>query len=168
MSKITGYFFQQINPILQLQYCPALKSALTVGTRIKFVSKVSFFVQCIKNQIITLQNLNIQTCFSQFLWVFSLKCWFKGQMMSKIHLSLPNAYKLMCFDRNINENRDVKFLGCDYLLVQRCMKLILSWVMSIASKHFHMQWSAIKILKIKLFSELDIRHNFHIEKLLWN
>ena len=22
----------------------------------------------------------------------------------------------MCFDRNINENRDVKFLGCDYLL----------------------------------------------------
>ena len=33
--------------------------------------------------------------------------------MSKIHLSLPNAYKLMCFDRNVNENRDVKFLECD-------------------------------------------------------
>ena len=31
-------------------------------------------------------------------------------MMSKIHLSLPNAYKLMCFDRNVNGNRDVKFL----------------------------------------------------------
>ena len=31
-------------------------------------------------------------------------------MMSEIHLSLPNAYKLMCFDRNINGNRDVKFL----------------------------------------------------------
>ena len=30
--------------------------------------------------------------------------------MSRIHLSLPNAYKLMCFDRNINGNRDVKFL----------------------------------------------------------
>ena len=29
----------------------------------------------------------------------------------------------MCFDRNINGNRDVKFLECDYLLVQRCMKL---------------------------------------------
>ena len=39
MSKITEYFFQKINPILQLQYCPALKSALTLGTCIKFVSK---------------------------------------------------------------------------------------------------------------------------------
>ena len=29
--------------------------------------------------------------------------------MSRIHLSLPNAYTLMCFDRNINGNRDVKF-----------------------------------------------------------
>ena len=43
-------------------------------------------------------------------------------MISRIHLGLPNAYKLMCFDRNINGNRDVKFLGCDYLLVQRCVK----------------------------------------------
>ena len=31
-------------------------------------------------------------------------------MISRIHLSLPNAYKLMCFDRNIYGNRDVKFL----------------------------------------------------------
>ena len=45
--------------------------------------------------------------------------------MSRIHLSLPNAYKLMCFVRNINGNRDVRFLECDYLLVQRCMKLTL-------------------------------------------
>ena len=126
MSKITGYFFQQINPILQLQYCPALKSALTVGTRIKFVSKVSFFVQCIKNQIITLQNLNIQTCFSQFLWVFSLTCWFKGQIISRIHLSLTNAYKLTCFNRNINGNRNVKSLECDHLPMQRCVKLTLA------------------------------------------
>ena len=34
-------------------------------------------------------------------------------------------YKLMCIDRNINGNRDVKFLECDYLLVQRCVKLTL-------------------------------------------
>ena len=32
----------------------------------------------------------------------------------------------MCFDKNINENRDVKFLECDYLLVQRCVKLTLA------------------------------------------
>ena len=64
-------------------------------------------------QFITFQNFHIQTCFSQFLWFFSLKCWFKGQMISRIHLILPNAYKLMCFDRNINGNRDVKFLECD-------------------------------------------------------
>ena len=31
-------------------------------------------------------------------------------MISRIYLSLPNAYKLMYFDRNINGNRDVKFL----------------------------------------------------------
>ena len=64
-------------------------------------------------QFITFQNFHIQTWFSQFLWFFSLKCWFKGQMISRIHLILPNAYKLMCFDRNINGNRNVKFLECD-------------------------------------------------------
>ena len=76
-------------------------------------------------QIIPLKKFNIQTCFFQFLWFFRLKCWFKGQIISRIHLSLPNAYKLMCFDRNINWNRDVKFLECDYFLVQRCVKLTL-------------------------------------------
>ena len=75
-------------------------------------NKVNFFVQSTKMQLITLQNFNIQTCFGQFFWVFSLKCWFKGQMISRTHLSLPNAYKLMCFDRNINGNWDVKFLEC--------------------------------------------------------
>ena len=35
-------------------------------------SKVSFFVECIKKQLITLQNFNIQTCFGQFLWFFIL------------------------------------------------------------------------------------------------
>ena len=58
-------------------------------------------------QLITFQNFHIQTCFSQFLWFFSLKCWFKGQMMSRVHLSLPNAYKLMCFDRIINGNTEI-------------------------------------------------------------
>ena len=74
-------------------------------------TKVGDTSQCSKMQIIKLQNLNIKTCFIQFLWFFRLKCWFKGQIISKIHLSLPNAYKLMCFDRNINKNMDVKFLS---------------------------------------------------------
>jgi len=78
-----------------------------------YINKVRCLYQCSKMQFITFQNFHIQTWFSQFLWFFSLKCWFKGQMMSKIHLSLPNAYKLMCFDRNVNGNRDVKFLECD-------------------------------------------------------
>ena len=77
------------------------------------VTKVRCLYQCSKMQFITFQNFHIQTWFSQFLWFFSLKCWFKGQMISRIHLILPNAYKLMCFDRNINGNRDVKFLECD-------------------------------------------------------
>jgi hypothetical protein len=50
-------------------------------------------------------------------------------MISRIHLRPANAYKLMCFDRNINENRDVKFLECDYLLVQWCVKLTLAVLM---------------------------------------
>ena len=77
------------------------------------LTKVRCLYQCSKMQFITFQNFHIQTWFSQFLWFFSLKCWFKGQMISRIHLILPNAYKLMCFDRNINGNRDVKFLECD-------------------------------------------------------
>ena len=43
----------------------------------------------------------------------------------------------MCFDRNINENRDVKFLGCDYLLVQRWVKLTLVsnlWIWKIKAR----------------------------------
>ena len=48
-------------------------------------------------------------------------------MISRIHLILPHAYKQMCFDRNINENRSVKFLESDYLLVQWCVKLTLKW-----------------------------------------
>ena len=111
------------------QFWEVLRQLPLQGTKQQYLNrrrqiiKVSFFVQCIKKQLITLQNFNIQTCFSQFLWFFSLKFWFKGQIISRIHLILPNAYKLMCFDRNINGNRDVKFLECDYLLVQRCVKL---------------------------------------------
>ena len=47
------------------------------------------------------------------------------RIISRIYLGLLNAYKVMCFDRIINGNRDVKFLECNYLLVQQCVKLIL-------------------------------------------
>ena len=33
----------------------------------QFSTKVSFFLQCSKMQLITFQNFHIQTCFSQFL-----------------------------------------------------------------------------------------------------
>ena len=72
--------------------------------------KVSFLGLCSKMQIIPIKNLNIKKVVPQFLWFFRLKCWFKGQIISRIKLSLTNAYKLMCFDRNINGNRAVKFL----------------------------------------------------------
>ena len=74
------------------------------------LSKVSFFGLCSKMQIIPIKNINIKKVVLQFLWFFRLKCGFKGQTISRIHLSLHNAYKLICFDRNINGNRDVKFL----------------------------------------------------------
>ena len=38
---------------------------------------------------------------------------------------MPNVYKPMCFHRNIIGNKDARFLDCDYLLVQRSVKLTL-------------------------------------------
>ena len=40
-------------------------------------TKVSFFHQCSKMQIIPIKKFIIQTCFFQFLWFFRLKCWLK-------------------------------------------------------------------------------------------
>ena len=76
-------------------------------------------------KIIPIKNFNIKTCFIQFLWFFRLKCWFKGQIISRIHLSLPNAYKLMCFDWNINGNRDDNFFDWDYWSLHWPKKLTL-------------------------------------------
>ena len=42
----------------------------------------------------------------------------------------------MCFDRNINGYRDVKFLECDYLLVQQCMKLTLEIEWFVCTLHW--------------------------------
>ena len=86
------------------------KNTSKSSSRVCKSTKVSFLGLCSKMQIIPIKNLNIKKVVPQFLWFFRLKCWFKGQIISRIHLNLPNAYKLMCFDRNINGNRDVKFL----------------------------------------------------------
>ena len=100
--------FESIQKVLRI-----LGRLIVSKDEINQSTKVSFFLQCSKMQLIPLKKFNIQTCFFQFLWFFRLKCWFKGQIISRIHLSLPNAYKLMCFDRNINGNRDVKFFEWD-------------------------------------------------------
>ena len=71
-------------------------------------------------------KFNVQTCFSQFLWFFSLKCDLKIRKYLEFTEGLPNACKLMCFVKNIYGNRNVKFLECDYLLVQWCTKLTLT------------------------------------------
>ena len=47
---------------------------------------------------------------------------------------------LNCFDKNINVNRDVKFLDYDDLLVQRCMKLTLDF----KTYNPMVQWAAVK------------------------
>ena len=53
-------------------------------------------------KLITLQNFNIQTCFSQFLWVLQLRMLILGQMISRIHLSLPNAaYKRVLIEMSM-------------------------------------------------------------------
>ena len=70
--------------------------------------KVSIFLQCRKMQLIPIKKFNNKTCLIQFHWFFRLKCWFKGQMIYIIHLSLL-----------------IKFLECNYViqfLVQWCVK----------------------------------------------
>ena len=83
------------------------KNEFVKGGGISEGIKISFFDLCSKMQIIPINNFNIKTCFIQFLLFFRLKSCFKGQILSSIYLSLPKAYTLMCFDRNINGNRDV-------------------------------------------------------------
>ena len=107
-------------------------------------------------QLITSQNFNIQTCFSHSFWFFSLKCWFKGQIISRLHLGLPNAYKLMCFYRNNNGNMDVKFLRCDYFLVQRCMKLTLEVNLWSKKKENYVANKIVKALKINFGHKLAL------------
>ena len=83
------------------------------GTYLVFycVSKVSFFGTCSKMQIIPIKNLNIKKVVPQFLWFFRLKCWFKGQIISRIHLSLPNAYKWCVL---IEKSMEIGMLNFDW------------------------------------------------------
>ena len=67
-----------INIKVKSIWCPSFKRLhpVTICTSILQLSswpKESSFVRCIKKQLITLQNFNIQTCYSQFLWFFILK-----------------------------------------------------------------------------------------------
>ena len=134
----------------------------TLGTYSKNARvKVSFVVQCTKMQLISLQNFNMQTYTSQLLWFFSLKCWFKchRSRISRIHLSLPNAYKLTCFDRNVNGNRHVKFLECDYLLVQWCVKLtvVIIW-MTLSARKCYVSHQLEAAFKNKLtFADVSVQ-----------
>ena len=80
---IEGYFITNILAInnwaswISKRNCllPCRKKGVIEREKTPNSTKVSLFVQCIKKQLITLQNFNIQTCFSQVLWLFSLKFW---------------------------------------------------------------------------------------------
>ena len=95
----------KMNMVIMLPMPPMILSRIRKGPLIKYpyrlayptniwdygeYNKVSFFLQCSKMQIIPLKKIIIQTCFFQFFWFFKLKCWFKGQIISRIHLSLPS------------------------------------------------------------------------------
>ena len=102
-----------INIKVKSIWCPSFKrlhpvTICTSSLQLSSWPKVSSFVRCIKKQLITLQNFNIQTCYSQFLWFFSLKCWFIGQIISRIHLILPNAYKLIEISGMYPQGRPVR------------------------------------------------------------
>ena len=133
--------------------------------------KVSFFVQCIKKQLITLQNFNTQTCYSQFLWFFSLKFSLKGQIISRIHLILPNAYKLMCFDRNINGNFwSVIFCWGRQILISK-MTHTSFFFFPLITMDWHAVWSCIHIFHnnmryraifVKYLKKTDRKYNHNL------
>ena len=54
--------------------------------------RVNLFVQCTKMQLITSQNFNIQTCFSQFLWFFGLTLFLpaKGRISPYMSVTWPS------------------------------------------------------------------------------
>ena len=89
-SDYTWSFLLLFSPLLSLIKICLTSSYImyTSGTSFHYdgnVGKVSFIGQCTKMQLITSQNFNIQSCFSQFLWFFGLKCWFKSQIISRNH-----------------------------------------------------------------------------------
>ena len=75
--------------------------------RTPIFAKVSFFGQCSKKQLIPFQSFIIKTCFIQFCWFFRLKCWSDDNQNSL--LSLPNVYKLICFDKISMEIEMINF-----------------------------------------------------------
>ena len=81
-------------------------------------------------QLIPHKKINIKTCSIQFLWFFRLKCLLKGHIISRIQLSRPNAYKLMCFDRNFNGNGNVKLYEWDNWSLHRRKNLTLATFLS--------------------------------------
>ena len=117
-----------------------------------------------KVQIIPIKKLNIKTCFIQFLWFFRLKSWVKGQIISRIHLSLPNACTLMCFNRNINGNSDVKFLIGIIGHYTDGRKLLYYYYCPLPLQvffTFHQAWIEKKVcLILSSYSENHIHNNF--------
>ena len=70
LSKITPPLPSlEVNSSQKKLWCLQIsqKSNQILGTFLPYEAKVSFFIQCTKMQLITLQNFTIQTCFSQFL-----------------------------------------------------------------------------------------------------
>ena len=90
---------------------------------------VSFFVQCKKMQSIILQIFNIQTWFSQFLWFFSLKCWWKGHIRTRIHLSFAN--------------------GC--VLIEKSMEIGMLNFWSVINCLCHGTWNSLYKLKYSMY-----------------
>ena len=64
---------------------------------------------------------------------------------------MPNAYKLMCLIEVSIE--DVKFLECDYLLVQRCVKITL------VKKYFELEQNISNIDQKRYLSSYS---NFYV------
>ena len=100
-------FWQMFPPTLEFLYVQQTHNWFGLDltdkpriTNVKIIIMLKYGL-CSMMQLIPIMKFNIKTCFIQFLWFFRLKCWFKGQIISRIHLSLPNAYRWKTFNSTI-------------------------------------------------------------------
>ena len=84
-------------------------------------------------------------------------------------LGLPNPYKLMCFDRNINGNRNDKFFEWDYWALHRWKNLTLVLLIKYIHQYFIVHSVQLcvenenRIVEPSVPPPLTVQHTMHAQ-----